>query len=74
MIYGALISNDREDIADKMLERINLKIKYAKENYSEWNESHAVRLGEIRGMIDMLSIVTGKHYTVTEFGLKEWVN
>lgn len=74
MIYETLISNDRENIADKMLEHINFKIQYAKENYSEWNESHAVRLGEIRGMVDMLSIVTGKKYIVTELGLEELVN
>lgn len=60
-----------ENIINKMLERINFKIRYAKENFTEWNESHSLRMAEIDGMIDMLSIVTGKDYIITEDGLKE---
>lgn len=60
-----------ETIIDKMLERINFKIRYAQENFTEWNESHSLRMAEIDGMIDMLSIVTGKSYIITEEGLKE---
>lgn len=71
MIYEALISNDRENIVNKMLEHINSKIRYAKENYTGWNENHALRVAEINGMIDMLSIVTEKDYVITEYGLRE---
>ena len=60
-----------ENIINKMLERINFKIRYAHENFTEWNESHSLRMAEIDGMIDMLSIVTGKDYIITEDGLKE---
>lgn len=60
-----------ENIISKMLERINFKIRYAQENFTEWNESHFLRMAEIDGMIDMLSIVTGKDYIITENGLKE---
>lgn len=60
-----------ENIINKMLERINFKIRYAQENFTEWNESHSLRMAEIDGMIDMLSIVTGKDYIITEEGLKE---
>ena len=56
---------------EKMLERINFKIRYAQENFTEWNESHSLRMAEIDGMIDMLSIATGKEYVITENGLKE---
>lgn len=60
-----------ESIINKMLERINFKIGYAQENFTEWNESHTLRMAEIDGMIDMLSIVTGKDYVIIEDGLKE---
>lgn len=60
-----------ENTINKMLERINFKLSYAKENFTEWNESHALRMAEIDGMVDMLSIATGKDYIITEEGLKE---
>lgn len=60
-----------ENIISKMLERINFKIRYAQENFTEWNESHTLRMAEIDGMIDMLSLVTRKDYVVTENGLEE---
>ena len=60
-----------ENIINKMLERINFKIRYAKENFTEWNATHERRMAEIDGMIDMLSMVTGKSYVITEDGLVE---
>lgn len=60
-----------EDIINKMLERINFKIKSAQENFTEWNAVHERRMAEIDGMIDMLSITTGKDYIVTENSLEE---
>ena len=60
-----------ENIINKMLERINFKIRYAKENFTEWNATHERRMAEIYGMIDMLSIVTEKSYVITENGIKE---
>lgn len=60
-----------EKIISKMLERINSKISYAQENYTEWNATHERRMAEIDGMIDMLSIATGKNYVITENGLEE---
>lgn len=60
-----------ENIINKMLERINFKIRYAQENFTEWNAAYDRRMAEIDGMIDMLSIVTGKEYVITENGLEE---
>lgn len=60
-----------ETIINKMMERINWKIKYAHDNFTEWNETHSLRMAEIDGMVDMLSIVTGKEYIIEENGLKE---
>lgn len=61
-----------KDIIHKMMERINWKIKYAHDNFTEWNETHSLQMAEIDGMIDMLSIVTGKEYIITNDGnLKE---
>lgn len=59
-----------ENIINEMLERINFKIRFAQENFTEWNVAHERRMAEIDGMIDMLSIVTGKEYVVTENGLE----
>ena len=56
---------------EKMIEQINSKIRYAKENFTEWNATHERRMAEIYGMIDMLSIVTEKSYVITENGIKE---
>ena len=33
-----------EGIINKMLERINFKIKYAQENFTEWNATHDRRV------------------------------
>ena len=61
-----------ENIINEMQKRINFKISLANEYYhGEWNETHACRMAEIDGMIDMLSIATGKSYVVTENGLEE---
>lgn len=60
-----------KNIINEMIERINLKIKLTKENFTEWNPAHERRVGEIEGAIEMLSIVTGKNYVVTESGLEE---
>ncbi len=60
-----------ENKIKKMIKRINFKISYANENFTEWNEMHRIRMAEIDGMVDMLSIITGKDYVVTEDGLKE---
>ena len=43
-----------ENIINKMLERINFKIRYAKENFTEWNTTHERRMAEIDGMIDKI--------------------
>lgn len=61
----------QEDKIKAMVERINFKISYAKENFTGWNITHERRMAEIDGMIDMLSIVTGKDYVVTENGLMD---
>lgn len=45
--------------------------QFAQENFIEWNATHDRRMAEIDGMIDMLSIVTGKEYVITENGLEE---
>lgn len=60
-----------ENIINKMLERINFKIRYAQKNFTEWDATHERRMAEIDGMVDMLSIVTGKEYVITEDELEE---
>ena len=60
-----------ENIINTMIDRINSKITYAKENFTQWDNLHSIRMARIEGMIEMLSIATGKNYIITEDGLKE---
>lgn len=60
-----------ENIINTMIERINSKITYAKENFTQWDNLHSLRMARIEGMVEMLSIATGKNYIITEDGLKE---
>ena len=60
-----------ENVINTMIERINSKITYAKENFTQWDNLHSLRMARIEGMVEMLSIATGKNYTITEDGLKE---
>lgn len=60
-----------ENTINKITERINRKLKYACENFEGWNESHSCRMAEIDGMLDVLSMITGKEYIITENGIKE---
>ena len=60
-----------ENIINTMIERINSKITYAKENFTQWDNLHSLHMARIEGMVEMLSIATGKNYIITEDGLKE---
>ncbi len=60
-----------EALEQKMLDRINKQIKFTMDHFTEWNPAHARRMERIDGMVDMLSLVTGKEYYVTENGLIE---
>ena len=58
-----------EDLEQKMIDKINRQIKYAMSLFT--NASHKRRMARIDGMVDMLTLVTGKEYVVTENGLLE---
>ena len=60
-----------ENVINTMIERINSKITYAKENFTQWDNLHSLRMARIEGMVEMLQIATGKNYIITEDGLKE---
>lgn len=60
-----------ENTINTMIERINSKITYAKENFTQWDNLHSLRMARIEGMVEMLQIATGKNYIITEDGLKE---
>lgn len=53
-------------------EKINQEIRIAKQAFS-MNESAAYQnsMNKIYGMLDILTIYTGKHYQITENGLIE---
>lgn len=57
----------------QMIEKINALIERATEIFKEtgWNQSHELRMARIDGMVEMLAMVTGKSYIVTENGVKE---
>lgn len=60
-----------KDLENRMINKINKQIELARSLFVEWNPSHERRMERIDGMIDMLSLVTGKEYTITEEGLVE---
>ena len=50
---------------DKIIEYINFHIESAKEKFTgEWTAAHAERMARIDGMIDILSMITGKSYKI----------
>ena len=58
----------------KMIEKINLLLEIARDNFKQtgWSKSHELKMARIDGMIEMLSMVTGKEYVITSDGfLKE---
>lgn len=60
-----------EDLENRIINKINKKIKIAMSLFTEWNPSHERRMERIEGMVDILALVTGKEYIVTEEGLIE---
>lgn len=56
---------------EEVKEFINVKIQRAVESFTEWDEAHLRRMAEIDGMVEVLSILTKKEYTVSESGLEE---
>ena len=60
-----------ENIINTMIERINSKITYEKQNFTRLDNLHSLRMARIKGMVEMLSIATGKNYIIAEDGLKE---
>lgn len=60
-------------MVEQMVEKINALIERANERFkvTGWDHSHELRLARIDGMVDMLAMMTGKDYTVTENGLEE---
>ena len=60
-------------IVNEMVKKINAKIARANESFKTtgWNQSHALKMERINGMIDMLVMITGKDYIITENGLVE---
>lgn len=60
-----------KNLEQKMIDRINNRIKFTVSSFTEWNPSHERRMVRIEGMVDMLTLVTGKEYIITENGLIE---
>ena len=61
-------------VEEKMIERINKEISYALhlfKNFGSRDECYQRNITKIHGMIDMLTILTGNDYVITESGLKE---
>ena len=61
-------------VEEKMIERINKEISYALhlfKNFGSRDECYQRNITKIHGMIDMLTILTGNDYVITEAGLKE---
>ena len=55
----------------KMIERINEEIKFTVKDYKETGKYDAKANALIRGMMEMLVLVTGKDYYYDESGVHE---
>ena len=59
----------------KIIDQINFYIMDAvnhyKQNDGKFDETHKINMSRINGMIDVLAMITGKSYKVTEGGLLE---
>ena len=60
-----------KELEQKMVDKINKQIGITMSLFTEWNPSHERRMERIDGMIDMLTLVTGKEYIITEKELIE---
>lgn len=50
---------------NKIIDHINFHIESAKEKFTgEWTAAHAERMARIDGMINILSMITGKSYKI----------
>ena len=61
-------------VEEKMIERINREISHALYLFKilgSRDECYQRNITKIYGMIDMLTILTGNDYVITESGLKE---
>lgn len=67
------MKNEMNEMVTKMIDKINVRIEIANESFKQtgWSQSHALKMERIDGMIDMLAMVTGKDYIITENGLVE---
>ena len=55
----------------EMIDTINLHIAMAYEYFQIHHKNDELGLAKIRGMIDMLRILTDRNYIITASGLKE---
>lgn len=62
------------EIIAEIEKKINFRIELMQEKYSGWNITHAERVGRIDGMLDVLSMLTGKEYTIGKNGFEEVKN
>ncbi|OLA94851.1 MAG: hypothetical protein BHW64_01760 [Candidatus Melainabacteria bacterium LEY3_CP_29_8] len=60
-----------KELEQKMVDKINKQIGITMSLFTEWNPSHERRMERIDVMIDMLTLVTGKEYIITEKELIE---
>lgn len=58
---------------NKMIARINQEIEFIKKMYDNRvsSETHMVNVARLNGMVEMLSIATGKEYYYDNDGLHE---
>lgn len=56
-----------ENTVKQMVTKINGYVDFINEDYEEKNEDYRRAISKLRGMVDMLEIVTGKCYVAEVF-------
>ena len=49
-----------------LINLINCELQEAEQNFNGWDETHKLRMAKINGMIEALSLMTGKEYSISK--------
>lgn len=49
-----------------LINLINCELQEAEQEFKGWDENHKLRMAKINGMIEALSLMTGKKYSISK--------
>ena len=55
-----------DEMYKSLINLINCELQEAEQNFNGWDEAHKLRMAKINGMIEALSLMTGKEYSISK--------